>query len=71
MLENGYEIELEYGSDTNKTVIVQDIVNGNNASIQSQFVQDRAAVILHQVVFSLEKHLTGGCENGWKPSEKH
>ena len=24
VLENGYEIELEYGSDTNKTVIVQD-----------------------------------------------
>ena len=31
----------------------------------------QAAVILHQVVFSLEKHLTGGCEYGWKPSEKH
>lgn len=46
VLENGYEIELEYGSDTNKTVIVQDIVNGNNASIQSQFVQDRAVLIV-------------------------
>lgn len=31
----------------------------------------QAAVILHQVDFSLENHLTGGCEYGWKPSEKH
>ena len=51
VLENGYEIELEYGSDTNKTVIVQDIVNGNNASIQSQFVQDRAVLIVPMSFF--------------------
>ena len=31
----------------------------------------QAAVILHQVDFSLENHLTGGYEYGWKPSEKH
>ena len=38
-------------SDTNKTVIVQDIVNGNNASIQSQFVQDRAVLIVPMSFF--------------------
>lgn len=31
----------------------------------------QAAVVLHQVVFSFENHLTGGYEYGWKPSEKH
>lgn len=52
VLENGCKIELEYGDDTNKTVIVQDIVNGNNASIQSQFVQDRAVLIVPMSFFS-------------------
>ena len=51
VLENGCKIELEYGDDTNKTVIVQDIVNGNNASIQSQFVQDRAVLIVPMSFF--------------------
>ena len=51
MLENGCKIELKYGDDTNKTVIVQDIVNGNNASIQSQFVQDRAVLIVPMSFF--------------------
>lgn len=53
VLENGCKIELEYGDDTNKTVIVQDIVNGNNASIQSQFVQDRAVLIVPMSFFSV------------------
>ena len=45
LLERESEIELEY-SDNSKTVIVQDIVNGNNANIQSQFVRDRAVLIV-------------------------
>ena len=45
LLEGESEIELEY-SDNSKTVIVQDVVNGNNADIQSQFVRDRAVLIV-------------------------
>lgn len=51
LLENGYEIELEYGSDTVKTVIVQDVVHGENANIQSQFVRDRAVLIVPMSFF--------------------
>lgn len=42
----GMKLNWNTAADTNKTVIVQDIVNGNNASIQSQFVQDRAVLIV-------------------------
>ena len=45
LLERGCEIELEY-SDNRKTVIVQDVVNGNNANFSSQFVRDRAVLIV-------------------------
>ncbi|MBD5525331.1 MAG: FtsX-like permease family protein [Lachnospiraceae bacterium] len=50
LLESGSEIELEY-SDISKTVIVQDVVNGNNAAIQSQFVRDRAVLIVPMSYF--------------------
>ncbi len=49
-LERESEIELEY-SDDSKTVIVQDVVNGNNANIQSQFVRDRAVLIVPMSFF--------------------
>lgn len=49
-LERGSEIELEYG-DNSKTVIVQDVVHGNNADIQSQFVRDRAVLIVPMSYF--------------------
>ena len=45
LLERGSEIELEY-SGNRKTVIVQDIVPGDNADIQSRFVRDRAVLIV-------------------------
>ena len=45
LLESESEIELEY-NDNSKTVMVQDVVNGNNANIQSQFVRDRAVLIV-------------------------
>ena len=50
LLEGGSEIELEYG-DNRKRVIVQDVVNGNNADIQSQFVRDRAVLIVPMYYF--------------------
>ena len=45
LLERGSELELEY-SDNRKTVLVQDIVSGNHADLQSQFVRDRAVLIV-------------------------
>ena len=50
LLENGVEIELEY-SDISKSVIVQDVVNSNNANIQSQFVRDRAVLVVPMSYF--------------------
>ncbi len=49
-MERGSEINLEY-NDNSKTVIVQDVVNGNNANIQSQFVRDRAVLIVPMSFF--------------------
>lgn len=51
LLESESEIELEYSSDIRKIVIVQDVVNGNNANIQSQFVRDRAVLIVPMSYF--------------------
>lgn len=52
LLEGGSEIELEYSeSDISKTVMVQDVVNGNSANIQSQFVRDRAVLIVPMSYF--------------------
>ena len=50
LLERESEIELEY-SDNSKTVMIQDVVNGNNANIQSQFVRDRAVLIVPMSYF--------------------
>lgn len=47
VLESGAEIELENDDDEmRKTVIVQDIVDGDNVDIQSQFVRNIAVLIL-------------------------
>ena len=50
LLESESEIELEY-NDNSKTVRIQDVVNGNNANIQSQFVRDRAVLIVPMSYF--------------------
>ncbi len=51
LFEGESEIELKYSSNISKTVVIQDVVNGNNANIQSQFVRDRAVLIVPMSYF--------------------
>ena len=44
--ESGYVLNLEYGDENCEPIVVQDIVNRDNANIQAQFVRDRAILIV-------------------------
>lgn len=46
VLEGGEAFLLNYGSDAQNTVIVRDVLRDDNTSLQSQFVRDRAVLIV-------------------------
>lgn len=46
VLEGGEALQLNYGSDAQNTVIIRDVLRDDNTSLQSQFVRDRAVLIV-------------------------